>query len=81
MSSAPRYRDCQGEDGASSLIHLEEEPPGPRCPAGGLRVEAGLDADGDGILSEEEVSAVPYRVPRPTTKSAWPAKSQADSSR
>jgi MYXO-CTERM domain-containing protein len=52
--------DCQGDDGAASLIRLEDEPSGEHCAAGGVRVEAGLDEDGDGILDDAEVSAVAF---------------------
>ncbi|HEX8539760.1 MAG TPA: hypothetical protein VF664_20020, partial [Cystobacter sp.] len=37
-----------------ALLRLEQEAPGPNCPAGGRRILNGLDLDGDGVLDEGE---------------------------
>jgi len=47
---------CQG-DGANQLVQIDDEPPGPNCASGGTRIRAGPDADGDGVLQPDEVSA------------------------
>ncbi|MFP4599419.1 MAG: DUF4397 domain-containing protein, partial [Persicimonas sp.] len=47
---------ADGEDGANSLVETEEIDPGDECPDGGVRVNAGLDADGDGSLSADEIA-------------------------
>lgn len=36
-----------GAEGYTSLIRLEEEPPGVNCPAGGVKIQSGVD-NGDG---------------------------------
>ncbi len=49
-----------GEDGASALVTTTEEPAGDNCATGGVRVEAGVDDDRDGVLDPEEVDATEY---------------------
>lgn len=49
-----------GEDGSDALVEVVAETPGLACPAGGQRVDIGLDADSDGILDVEERSATSY---------------------
>ncbi|MBN1609425.1 MAG: hypothetical protein JW940_22535, partial [Polyangiaceae bacterium] len=49
-----------GEDGASALIVSNEVAPGTECVAGGFRVESGVDADGNGALSEEETNTTDF---------------------
>lgn len=44
-----------GLAGLDSLIRTDLEAPGANCPAGGVRIEAGLDDDRDGVLSAAEV--------------------------
>ena len=39
---------------------LVPEPPGPNCEHGGTAVRSGLDGDGDGSLSDDEISNVQY---------------------
>ncbi len=50
---------CSGDDGVRSLVRVDtlapEPTPGGACWFGGVRVSAGLDADGDGTLDAEEV--------------------------
>jgi uncharacterized delta-60 repeat protein len=46
-----------GADGAAALVRVVAELPGPACPAGGVRVEAGVDDDGDGVLDDAEVDS------------------------
>ena len=54
---------CNGETGAQGAAHISqstEEPAGENCVRGGYRVDFGVDADGDGALTEAEVSATEY---------------------
>jgi hypothetical protein len=47
---------ADGVNGVSSLVEVSEIPAGDEaCPNGGQRIESGLDADGDGTLSEGEI--------------------------
>src|SRR5205807_225669 len=43
-----------------ALTVTTAEPPGPNCPDGGTRIDAGLDANGDGTLDLLEVTATTY---------------------
>ncbi len=57
---------CTGEDGAigpsgfNSLIQTVIEPVGVNCEYGGLKVESGIDIDGDGILEPKEILKTDY---------------------
>lgn len=42
------------------LTEIAEEPAGENCPEGGQKIMTGLDANGDGVLQEEEVSDSSY---------------------
>ena len=44
-----------GSDGLSTLISVSQEPEGDNCTNGGIKIEAGLDDDRDGILAPAEV--------------------------
>ncbi|VAX27189.1 hypothetical protein MNBD_NITROSPIRAE02-1162, partial [hydrothermal vent metagenome] len=44
-----------GSDGLSTLISVSQEPEGDNCTNGGIKIEAGLDDDRDGILDSVEV--------------------------
>ena len=46
--------------GVNSLIRQDNEPAGANCPAGGVRIESGLDLNGDGILEANEVTETSY---------------------
>jgi len=46
-----------GKNGKNSLFDLEELAAGTDCAAGGFLVRSGLDANGDGELSDDEVQA------------------------
>lgn len=43
-----------------SITRVVPEPPGAHCAAGGSAIETGTDADGDGVLDANEVSATTY---------------------
>lgn len=49
-----------GSDAGDGLVSLDDEPPGAACPDGGVRIDLGLDADGDGTLDPEEIAATEY---------------------
>ena len=48
-------RGPKGKPGAVSLVRVSQVPQGAECPAGGTRVESGVDTDGDGTLADAEV--------------------------
>ncbi|MEE2828269.1 MAG: hypothetical protein VX498_03695 [Myxococcota bacterium] len=45
---------------ATPLVQLADEPPGDSCPAGGVAIAVGLDADASGALDEGEVEETRY---------------------
>ncbi len=45
----------QGPPGEDSLVAVNMEPPGANCALGGLRVDSGLDANGDSVLGPSEI--------------------------
>lgn len=49
-----------GDPGLFALAHTTAEPAGVNCPAGGSRVDIGLDQDRSGTLSPSEVSRTTY---------------------
>lgn len=48
---------CNGAPGATALVRTAAEPAGATCAQGGVRVAAGLDANGNGVLDAAEESA------------------------
>ncbi|MDO5981411.1 hypothetical protein [Flavivirga spongiicola] len=50
----------QGNDGINSLINISDEISGSNCENGGLRVEAGLDSNSNGILENNEIQNTKY---------------------
>jgi OmcA/MtrC family decaheme c-type cytochrome len=55
IASATSYV-CNGA-GTSSLVRTSAEPAGTNCEWGGVKIETGLDANGDGVLDDTEVNA------------------------
>ncbi len=49
-----------GASGVNSLVRQDNEPAGANCPAGGVRIQSGLDLNGDGILEASEVTETSY---------------------
>jgi len=43
-----------------TLLNISEEPPGPNCEFGGLKIEYGPDIDGSGALDPDEVEGTDY---------------------
>ncbi|UXH79388.1 WD40/YVTN/BNR-like repeat-containing protein [Roseateles amylovorans] len=46
--------------GTAALVRVAAQGPGTACPSGGVRVDAGLDLDRSGALSDAEVSSTQY---------------------
>ena len=53
---------CAAEplDAQNSLVSITDEPVGTNCANGGLKVESGLDNDGDGVLDQAEITTTSY---------------------
>ena len=51
---------CGGGDGLSARLLMTSEAPGANCPMGGSRIDAGVDADGNGVLDPSEVTSTQY---------------------
>lgn len=51
---------CNGVDGVISLTIVSTEPAGTNCESGGLKIDSGVDANGDGTLDDSEISATAY---------------------
>ena len=51
---------CDGEDGDSSLIRTSNESAGDNCPNGGIKLETGIDSNGNGVLDNSEVVTTDY---------------------
>jgi photosystem II stability/assembly factor-like uncharacterized protein len=49
-----------GAAGLTALVHMSAEAAGPHCANGGTKVDAGADANGNGVLDVAEISAVAY---------------------
>lgn len=58
-----------GADGTSTLVDTEEIDPGDECDTGGLAIHTGVDEDGDGRLSDDEITDVEYLC-RPEAETA-----------
>jgi alpha-tubulin suppressor-like RCC1 family protein len=51
---------CNARDGESALVRQAPEEPGANCEFGGVRLDSGLDTDGDGALVGSEVTQTSY---------------------
>lgn len=51
---------CNGVDGNNSLSKITSEEAGVNCETGGIKIETGLDANGNNILDEDEIAATAY---------------------
>ncbi len=49
-----------GGGGDPTLVRLAGEPAGANCPSGGVVIYTGADANGDGVLADEEVSSMQF---------------------
>lgn len=57
-----------GPAGAVSRIKITPEPAGANCANGGIRVDAGVDANGNALLDVSEISATGYVCNAPNSK-------------
>lgn len=46
---------CSGDMGSNALVSTSVEPPGANCPSGGIKIETGIDANGNRALDPSEV--------------------------
>lgn len=51
---------CNGFDGNTSLIKTTNEAAGDNCENGGIRIDSGIDMDGNGILDDIEIVTTAY---------------------
>jgi hypothetical protein len=51
---------CKSDNGKNSLINVKSEPSGINCSKGGLKIETGLDNNGNGILDSNEISQTKF---------------------
>ena len=49
-----------GPTGLESLVHASAEPAGSNCPAGGTRIDIGVDTNDDGTLAPSEIEQTVY---------------------
>ncbi len=56
----PGQQGSRGEDGLTAMVSLERASEAPTCPAGGVRIDAGLDLDRNGVLETDEISTTRY---------------------
>jgi MYXO-CTERM domain-containing protein len=47
---------CNGTDGTSQLLRITDEQAGTNCEKGGVKIESGVDANGNGTLEDSEVN-------------------------
>ncbi len=52
--------DAEAMPGLSSLVSLNDEAAGENCANGGTRIDQGVDANRDGVLSADEVDSTDY---------------------
>lgn len=61
LSSSLGLGACaNGKDGVGSLVRLDDEGAGDNCLAGGVAIRSGADLDGDGTLTDSEITATEY---------------------
>ena len=51
---------CNGADGNTSLTSVTTEPSGTNCENGGIKIDSGVDTNGDGTLDDSEITATAY---------------------
>ena len=49
-----------GTNGSNSLVKTTDEPAGPNCNTGGVKVQSGLDSNNNGVLNSSEISQTAY---------------------
>src|SRR5215470_8323736 len=48
---------CSGNTGSTTLVSTQTEPAGTNCAAGGVKIQVGVDTNGNGVLDSGEVNA------------------------
>ncbi|WP_146190722.1 DUF7151 family protein [Polaribacter aquimarinus] len=51
---------CNGIDGINSLTKITNEAAGVNCETGGVKIDSGVDTNGNGILEDSEIVATAY---------------------
>jgi hypothetical protein len=51
---------CSGLDGKISLVNITDEASGSSCENGGIKIDAGVDNDGDQTLDDDEIQITRY---------------------
>ncbi len=51
---------CNGSDGNNSLTKMTDEAAGTNCENGGVKIDSGIDTNGDGTLDDSEITATAY---------------------
>jgi hypothetical protein len=51
---------CNGVDGNNSLTKITNEAAGENCENGGVKIDSGIDTNGNGTLDEDEIIATAY---------------------
>lgn len=51
---------CNGFDGNVSLVNIADEEAGTNCENGGVKIDSGVDDNGDGVLDSEEIDISRY---------------------
>ena len=60
MGQEMDHKDPAGNDGSTALIATSTEPAGTNCANGGVKIEAGVDDNGNGQLDANEVDSTQY---------------------
>lgn len=60
-----------GDAGVNGLSIVTPEPAGTNCRYGGLRIDVGMDLDGDGTLSASEITGTRYICDRSSVDGIW----------
>ena len=66
QAMAGSFHGTAGAAGQTSLVRVVAEPVGANCTSGGVKVQSGLDGNGDLVLDAAEVTAFQYVCPGPT---------------
>lgn len=60
-----------GDAGVNGLSLVTAEPAGPNCRYGGVRVDVGVDLDGDGMLAATEITDTRYICDQASVDGIW----------
>lgn len=50
----------EGPEGKGSLLETHDEPAGQNCNSGGIKITAGIDSNGNGLLEASEITSTKY---------------------